>query len=90
LKDLAFELSVPADPAFRGMAPLAVGKYGETLGLAEPDVRALEASLQEAVDLAAGADAGGQIHLDIARRGDQLEMTITAGGTTTTLSRGLA
>lgn len=81
---------MPADPAFRGMGPQAAGKYGETLGLAEPEARALEASLQEAVDLAAGADAGGQIDLSITRSGQQLEMAITAGGTTTTLSRGLA
>lgn len=89
MKDLAFELSVPADPAFRPIAALAAGKYGESLGMPDHDARALETSLQEVVDLAAGAGGDDAIHLDMARDGQQLEMTITAGGATSTLSREL-
>ena len=48
LKDLAFELQVPADPAFRPIAAEAAGKYGESVGLGGDEARALEVSLQRA------------------------------------------
>jgi hypothetical protein len=90
LKDLAFELSVPADPAFRPLAAEAAGKYGETLGLPAQEAAALTASAQEAVDLAAGASGGGAIGLDVRLAGDSLELTVTGGGKSSTLSRSLA
>jgi hypothetical protein len=46
LKDLAFELSVPADPAFRPLAADAAGKYGETLGLSHEEAASLTVSVQ--------------------------------------------
>lgn len=89
LKDLAFALSVPSDPAFRPLAAEAAGKYGETLGLPAGEARALAASAQEAVDLAAGA-GGGDVSIEVHRDGDQLEVTITGGDESSTLSRSLA
>ena len=90
LKDLAFALSVPADPAFRPLAAEAAGKYGETLGLASGEAGALAASSREAVDLAAGAAGGGDISIEVHRDGDQLEVTVTGGDESSTLSRSLA
>ncbi len=90
MKDLAFELSVPADPAFRPLAAQAAGKYGETLGLPAQDAAALTASVQDAVDLAAGAAGGGAIGVDVRRVGDSLEFAVTGGGKSSTLSRSLA
>jgi hypothetical protein len=89
LKDLAFSLSVPADPAFRPLAADAAGKYGETLGLPEQEARALAASAQEAVDLAAGTGAG-DVSIEVQRVGDQLELTVAGNGRSSTLSRSLA
>jgi anti-sigma regulatory factor (Ser/Thr protein kinase) len=93
LKDLAFELSVPADPAFRPIAAEAAGKYGESLGLPEQEAGALTASAREAVDLAAqtaGASGGrGVVSLGVRRVGDALELTVSGGGTPATLSRSL-
>lgn len=90
MKDLAFALSVPADPAFRPLAADAAGKYGETLGLPAQEAAALTASAQEAADLAAGAGGGGDVSLEVRREGDQLEVTISGGGESSTLSRNLA
>jgi len=81
---------VPADPAFRPIAALAAGKYGESLGLSDHAARALETSLQEAVDLAAGAGGGGEIRVGIERQGDRLEMTVSADGASTRVTRSLA
>ena len=89
MKDLAFSLSVPTDPAFRPLASDAAGKYGETLGLSEQEARALTASIQEAVDLGAGTGAT-DVSIDVHRTGDQLELTVTGGGRSSTLSRSLA
>ena len=80
---------MPTDPAFRPLASEAAGKYGETLGLPEQEARALAASAQEAVDLAAGTGAG-DVSIDVQREGDQLEITVSGGGKSTTLSRSLA
>jgi anti-sigma regulatory factor (Ser/Thr protein kinase) len=88
LKDLAFSLSVPTDPAFRPLAADAAGKYGETLGLSEPEAAALTASAQEAVDLAAAAGAR-DVAIDVQRDGDQLEITVAGAGTPSTLLRTL-
>ena len=88
LKDLAFSLSVPTDPAFRPLAADAAGKYGETLGLSAQEAAALTASAQEAVDLAAGAGAG-DVAIDVTRDGDQLELTVTGAGKPSTLLRTL-
>jgi anti-sigma regulatory factor (Ser/Thr protein kinase) len=90
LKDLAFALSVPSDPAFRPLAAEAAGKYGETLGLPEHEAGALTASAQEAVDLAAGAGGGGDVRIEVHRDGDQLEITIAGGGQSSTIARTLA
>lgn len=90
MKDLAFALSVPSDPAFRPLAAEAAGKYGETLGLPEQEARALTASAREAVDAAAGASGGGDVSVEVRRQGDQLELTFSGGGTSSTLSRSLA
>lgn len=90
LKDLAFALSVPSDPAFRPLAAEAAGKYGETLGLPADEAGALAASAQEAVDLATGAGAGGDVSIEVHRDGDQLEVTVTGGDESSTLSRSLA
>jgi hypothetical protein len=90
LKDLAFELSVPADPAFRLIAAEAAGKYGESLGLPEPEAGALTASAREAVEQAAGASRDGMVRIDVTRAGDSLELTVTGGGRSATLSRSLA
>ncbi|MDQ3169447.1 MAG: hypothetical protein M3Q55_04810 [Acidobacteriota bacterium] len=90
MKDLAFELSVPADPAFRPLAAEAAGKYGETLGLPAQEAAALTVSVQEAADLAAGAAGGGAVSVGVRRDGDSLELTVTGGGKSTTLSRSLA
>ena len=90
LKDLAFELSVPADPAFRPIAAEAAGKYGESLGLPEPEAGALTVSTREAVDVAAAASPGGTISIGVSREGDSLELTVTGGGRSATLSRSLA
>ena len=89
MKDLAFSLSVPTDPAFRPLASEAAGKYGETLGLSEQEAHALTASIREAVDLAAGTGAT-DVSIDVHRTGDQLDVTITGGGRSSTLSRSLA
>jgi anti-sigma regulatory factor (Ser/Thr protein kinase) len=90
LKDLAFALSVPSDPAFRPLAAEAAGKYGETLGLPAQEAGALTASAQEAVDLAAGAGGSGDVSIEVHRDGDQLEVTITGGDESSTLTRSLA
>ena len=90
MKYLAFALSVPADPAFRPLASEAAGKYGESLGLPEQEARALTASAREAVDLAAGTGEGPEVSLVVHRQGDQLELTVSAGGESSTLSRSLA
>ena len=90
MKDLAFELSVPADPAFRSIAAEAAGMYGESLGLPVPDAGALTASAREAVDAAAAASPGGTISVGVSRTGDNLELTVTGGGGSATLSRSLA
>jgi len=87
LKDLAFTLSVPADPAFRPLAADAAGKYAETLGCTAQEAAALAASAGEAVDLAAGA--GSDVSLDVRRDGDHLELTVSGGGRSSTLSRTL-
>ncbi|MDQ3070343.1 MAG: hypothetical protein M3R55_11525 [Acidobacteriota bacterium] len=89
MKDLSFELSVPADPAFRSLVAAAAGKYGESLGMPGAEARAFEASLQEAVDLSA-ASGSGEVHLTVERDSGQLEVTIAAGGTSTTVARSLA
>lgn len=89
MKDLAFALSVPADPAFRPLAAEAAGRYGETLGLPAQEAGALTRSAQEAVDLAAGAGGGQDVSLEVRRAGDQLEVTVTGGGQSSTLSRSL-
>lgn len=88
LKDLAFSLSVPTDAAFRPLAAESAGKYGETLGLSAGEAAALTASAQEAVDLAAGGGAG-DVAIDVHRDGDQLELTITGAGDSSTLMRTL-
>ena len=89
LKDLAFELQVPADPAFRPIAAEAAGKYGESVGLGGDEAGALEVSLQETVDLAAGTAEGTPISVEVRRAGDRLEVTISGGGEPSTLSRAL-
>lgn len=89
LKDLAFALSVPSDPAFRLLAADAAGRYGETLGLPVEEAGALAASAREAVDLAAGA-SGGDVSVEVHRDGDQLDVTVTGGDESATLSRSLA
>lgn len=89
LKDLAFALSVPSDPAFRPLAAEAAGKYGETLGLPAQEAGALAASAQEAVDLAAAA-GGADVSVEVHRAGDQLEVTVTGGDESSTLSRSLS
>jgi hypothetical protein len=90
LKDLSFELSVPSDPAFRPLASEAAGKYGETLGLPEQEASALTVSAREAVELAAGAGGGADVTVAVCREGDQLELTVSGGGESSTLSRSLA
>lgn len=90
LKDLAFALSVPSDPAFRPLAAEAAGKYGETLGLPAEEAGALAASAQEAVDLAAGAGGGDEVSIEVHRDGDRLEITVSGGTESSTLSRSLA
>lgn len=89
LKDLAFALSVPADPAFRPLASEVAGKYGESLGLSEQEAQALTASAREAVDLAAGTGEGTDVKVEMHREGDQLELTVSGGGESSTLSRSL-
>lgn len=89
MKDLAFTLSVPADPAFRPLAADAAGKYGETLGLTEQEAGALATSAREAIDLAAGAGAGGDVTVDVTREGDHLEFSISGAGRSSTLTRSL-
>lgn len=81
---------MPADPAFRPIAAEAAGKYGESLGLPGPAAGALAASAQEAVDQAVGAAGGGTISIGVSREGDSLELTVTGGGRSATLSRSLA
>lgn len=89
MKDLAFELQVPADPAFRPIAAEAAGKYGETLGLAADQTRALEASLQEAVDMAVDAGSDASVSLGVEREGDRLELTVSSGDSSSTITRQL-
>lgn len=81
---------MPADPAFRAIAAEAAGKYGESLGLPEPDAGALTASAREAVDAAAGASSEGTVSIGVSREGDSLELTVTGGGRSAMLSRSLA
>lgn len=81
---------MPSDPAFRPLASDAAGKYGETLGLPEPEAGALVVSTREAVDLAAGAGAGSDVTVAVCRAGNQLELTVSGGGESSTLSRSLA
>ena len=90
MKDLAFALSVPADPAFRPLASEVAGKYGESLGLSADEGQAFTASAREAVDLASGTGAGPNVEVEMRRQGDQLLLTVTGGGEPTTLSRSLA
>lgn len=80
---------MPADPAFRPIAAEAAGKYGEALGLPGPEAGALTASTREAVDAAARDSAGGTISVGVSRAGDSLELTVTGGGRSATLSRSL-
>lgn len=87
---MAFALSVPADPAFRPLAAEAAGKYGETLGMPAQEAGALTQSAQEAVDLAAGAGGGDDVSVEVRRTGDRIELTVTGGGQSSTLSRSLA
>lgn len=89
MKDLAFELSVPSEPAFRPLAADAAGKYGETLGLPGQEAAALTASTSEAVDLAAGT-GGDAVSVRVERDGDHLALTVTGTGRSSTLSRSLA
>lgn len=89
LKDLAFALSVPADPAFRPLASEVAGTYGESLGLSGQEAAVLTASAREAVDLAAGTGDGTDVSIEVYREGDQLELTISGGGESSTLSRSL-
>lgn len=89
MKDLAFALTVPADPAFRPLASEVAGKYGESLGLSEPEAGALTASAREAVDLAAGTGEGTDVGIEVHREGDQLQLTVSGGGESFTLSRSL-
>jgi hypothetical protein len=86
LKELAFSVSVPTEPAFRALAADTAGKYGETLGLSPREATALTVSAQEAVDLAAGAGASDVV-IDVHRHGEQLELTVTGAGKSTTLLR---
>lgn len=84
---------MPADPAFRAIAAEAAGKYGESLGLPVPEAGALTASAREAVnDAARAAGAGGdaRVSIGVSRAGDSLELTVTGGGRSATLSRSLA
>ena len=90
MKDLAFELSVPADPAFRPLVAEAAGKYGETLGLGPQEAGALSVSAREAADLAAAADADGVVSIGVRRTRESLEITVSGGGQSSTLSRSLA
>lgn len=89
MKDLAFELRVPADPAFRPLAASAAGTYGASVGMTEPDARALEASLQEPVDRAAGADGDTVVQVRVCRVNGELEITVAGEGDPTTVSRPL-
>lgn len=89
MKDLAFELQVPADPAFRPIAAEAAGKYGESVGLAGDEARSLEVSLQETVDLAIGAGGGAPVSLEVHREGDRLDVTVSGGARASTISRTL-
>ena len=89
MKDLAFELQVPADPAFRPIAAEAAGKYGESVGLAGDQARSLEVSLQETVDLAVGAGGGALVSLEVHREGDRLDVTVSGGAGASTVSRTL-
>lgn len=90
LKDLAFALSVPADPAFRPLASEVAGKYGESLGLPEQEARALTVSAREAVDLAAGTSDSDEVSIEVHRDGDQLALTVSGGGESSTMTRSLA
>lgn len=83
---------MPADPAFRLIAAEAAGKYGESLGLPEHEAGALTASAHQAVNDAARAAAGGDgtVSIGVSRAGDSLELTVTGGGRSATLSRSLA
>ncbi|MEX2269902.1 MAG: hypothetical protein WD690_00430 [Vicinamibacterales bacterium] len=90
MKHLAFALSVPADPLFRPLASEVAGKYGESLGLSEQEARALTDSAREAVDLAAGTGEGTEVSVAVHREGDQLELTVSGGGESSTMSRSLA
>ena len=90
LKELAFALSVPADPAFRPLASEVAGKYGESLGLPPEEAQAFTASAREAVDLAAGTGEGPNVSVEMHRESGQLVLTVSGGGEPTTLSRSLA
>ena len=81
---------MPADPTFRPLAAAAAGKYGETLGLPPQEAGALAVSAQEAADLAAAAAAGGTVQIVVVLAGDTLELTVTGGTQSSTLSRSLA
>ena len=86
LKELVFSVSVPVDPAFRALAADTAGKYAETLGLSPHEAVALTASAQDAVDRAARAGAT-DVAIEVHRGGDQLELTVTGAGESTTLLR---
>lgn len=80
---------MPADPAFRPLAAEAAAKYGATLGLPLDEAGALAVSVQEAADRAAGA-AAGTVQIVVVRAGATLELTVTGGTQSSTLSRSLA
>jgi len=90
LKDFAFELQVPADAAFRSIAADAAGQYAESVGLVNGDAKALAVSLQETVDLAAGAADESPVCVAVSCSDDHLDVTISAGGESSTVSRTLA
>lgn len=81
----AFTLSVPADEPYRGLVADAVRAYLRLAGRdASTGVEAFTAEVVSAVDRL--ADAGTDIDVEVVDRAPGVDVRLTCGGTTETLT----